>query len=92
MKRKILNLLKGTLFLLFWTFSLCTFAQNVTITGIVTDTEGESLVGVTLLVQGSNQGTVTDINGRFTLSNVPSNGTLEVTYVGMQRQVVPING
>jgi|AGTN01.1.fsa_nt_gi TonB-linked outer membrane protein, SusC/RagA family/TonB-dependent outer membrane receptor, SusC/RagA subfamily, signature region len=92
MKRKVSNLSRGILFMLLWTFSLCTFAQNVTVTGMVTDTQGESLVGVTIQVQGTSYGTVTDFNGRFTLSNVPPNGTLEVTYVGMHRQVIPING
>lgn len=92
MKRKISNLSKGMMFIIVWTFSLCIFAQNITVTGLITDVQGESLIGVTLQVQGTTQGTITDANGRYILTNVPSNGVLEVTYVGMNRQIIQVNG
>lgn len=92
MKRKISNLKKGMVFTFLWLFSLCMFAQNNTVNGTVTDASGEPLIGVTILVQGTTNGTVTDIDGNFTLNDVPSNATLEVSYVGMQSQTVAVAG
>jgi len=92
MKSKVSNLLKGIMFMLLLTFSLCIYAQNITVNGVVKDVKGEPLIGVTIQVQGTTLGTVTDFDGRFSLSNVPSDATLEVTYVGMQGQTIPVNG
>lgn len=92
MKRKISSLLKGTTFAFMWILSLCVFAQTNTVSGTVTDANGEPLIGVTIQVQGTTNGTITDMDGNFTLSNVPANGTLEVSYVGMRSQTVAING
>lgn len=57
------------------------------ITGKVTDKEGEVLPGVSVLLEGTNYGTATDINGKFSLS-IPADGKLRFTYVGMETQVV----
>ena len=75
-----------------WILSLGLFAQGTTISGTVSDANGEPLIGVTILVQGTTNGTVTNIDGEFQLSNVPSNANLEVSYVGMQTQIVPVDG
>ena len=75
-----------------WVLSLGLFAQNVTVRGVVSDVNGEPLIGVTLLVQGTTNGTVTNIDGEYTLSGVPSNGVIEVSYVGMQNQNVQVGG
>ena len=75
-----------------WILSLGLFAQGTTISGTVSDANGEPLIGVTILVQGTTNGTVTNIDGEFQLSNVPSNADLEVSYVGMQTQIVPVDG
>jgi len=92
MKKQIFNLSKGFLFLLMWTLSLCLYAQELTVRGVVVDTKGEPLVGATVQVEGTYTGTVTDMDGNFILQNVPSNATLEVSYVGMRTQIVPLNG
>lgn len=92
MKKQIFNLSKGVLSVLLWTLSLCLYAQGITVRGVVTDTQGEPLVGVTVQVEGTSTGTVTDMDGNFVLQNVPSNATLEVSYVGMTTQVVSLNG
>ena len=67
-------------------------AQNK-ITGTVYDDMGEPAIGATVMVQGSKtNGAITDADGKFTLT-VPAGKKLEVTYVGMQKQVVtPRNG
>ena len=67
-------------------------AQNITVTGTVKDAAGNPLVGVAIQVEGETIGTVTDLDGRFTLLNIPPNSTILVTYVGMQSQRIDLNG
>jgi len=65
---------------------------QIKITGKVTDqTTGESLIGVSVKVKGTASGTVTDINGNFTL-NAPEDGTLVISFIGYTTVEVPING
>lgn len=64
----------------------------LTVKGNVTDAQKEPLIGATVIVQGTSNGTVTDIDGNYVLNNVPSNGTLEVSYVGMKTQRAAVNG
>lgn len=92
MEKQNLNLMKGVLLAFLWTFSLCMFGQNITVTGTVTDTNGEPLIGVTIQVQGTTNGTVTDMDGNFTLSDVAPDGILEISYVGMESQEIAIDG
>ncbi|MBP6065922.1 MAG: TonB-dependent receptor [Bacteroides sp.] len=87
MKRKLMLLLTC----LFVGISLVT-AQNQRITGVViSDEDGQPVVGASVLVKGSTVGTITDIDGKFTLSNVPSSAkTLQVSYIGMVKQDVAV--
>ncbi len=65
----------------------------ITVTGKVTDENGAGLPGVTVVLKGTTQGTVTDLDGNFSL-NVPDgqeNGTLVFSYVGYTAQEVPVN-
>ena len=49
------------------------FAQNLTVTGVVTaEEDGLPVVGASVLVNGTTLGTITDIDGKFTITNVPS--------------------
>lgn len=67
--------------------------QGKTITGTVVDNHGDPVIGATIVVQGdAGKGTVADIDGRFTLSNVPENAVLEISYVGMKTQTVNTAG
>lgn len=62
-----------------------------TITGKVTNGEdNEPLIGVTVLVQGTTQGTVTDFEGNYSISNVPDFATLRFTYTGFEEKAVTI--
>ena len=92
MKEVILNLAKGMMLLLMWTFSVCLFAQAVTVKGTVTDAKGEPLIGVSVKIQETGAGTVTDAEGDFILPNVSPNAVLEVSYVGMLSQTIALNG
>ena len=92
MKNQTLNVMKGTILSLMWIFSLLLSAQNVTVRGLVTDSDGEPLIGVTVQVKGETIGTVTDIDGAFLLMNVPTGAVLQVSYVGMRQQEIALNG
>jgi len=67
------------------------FAQNISVTGKVTDSDNLPLPAVSIKVSGSTQGTSTDANGNFTIS-VPSNSSLVFTYIGFASQTVAVNG
>ena len=56
-------------------------AQKQKVTGTIVDANGEPIIGASILVKGSSTGTVTDLDGHFTLDNVPANGSLVVSYV-----------
>ena len=92
MKNQTLNVMKGTILSLMWIFSLLLSAQNVTVRGLVADSDGEPLIGVTVQVKGETIGTVTDIDGAFLLMNVPTGAVLQVSYVGMRQQEIALNG
>ena len=66
------------------------WAQNITVKGTVTDQSGSPIIGVYVLLQGSTQGTSTDVDGNYQIS-APANGTLVYTLVGMKDVVMPIN-
>jgi TonB-linked SusC/RagA family outer membrane protein len=57
------------------------------ITGKVTDEKGQPLPGVTVVIQGTTKGTISDANGNYTLQNVSPNETLEFSFVGMQKSM-----
>jgi TonB-dependent starch-binding outer membrane protein SusC len=64
---------------------------DVPVSGRITQTNGEPLPGVTIIVKGTTLGTTTDADGRFSL-NVPENSTLIISYVGFTRREVPVTG
>lgn len=65
--------------------------QKNSISGKVTDAQGEPLIGVTVIIRGTTQGTTTDANGKYKLENVPDNSVLVFSFIGMQRKelIVP---
>jgi iron complex outermembrane receptor protein len=66
-------------------------AQSITVSGTVTDPQGEPLIGASVLAEGTTTGASTDIDGNFTIK-VASNGVLVVSYVGYDTQRVPVEG
>lgn len=66
------------------------WAQNVKVSGTVSDVNGEPLIGAYVLLQGTTQGTSTDIDGKYVI-DVPANGTLVFQLMGMQEQAIPVN-
>ena len=73
------------------TLALPSLAQKITVTGHVTDEQGEDLIGATIMEKGTSNGTSADIEGNFTI-NVPGNAILVVSYVGYDPMEVPVNG
>lgn len=58
--------------------------QNRTISGRVFDSSGGPLAGVSIVVKGTNQGTLSDSNGNYSLTNLPQNAVLQFSFIGMQ--------
>ena len=87
MKRKLMLLLAC----LFVGIGLVT-AQTQTITGVViSEEDGQPVIGASVLVKGTQLGTITGVDGDFTLSNVPSSAkTLQISFIGMQTQEVAV--
>ena len=64
--------------------------QSISVTGTVVDQNGEPLMGVNVIEKGTTNGTMTDMDGRFTLS-VPGNATLQISYIGYTTEEVVVN-
>jgi TonB-dependent SusC/RagA subfamily outer membrane receptor len=67
-----------------------TMQQQKSVSGRVTDTSGASLPGVSVVVKGTTNGTITDGNGNYSLSNVPENGVMQFSFVGMKGQEISV--
>ena len=65
--------------------------QGKTITGVVMDSQ-ESIIGANVMVKGTTNGTITDMDGKFTLINVPENAILVVSYIGYLDREIPVAG
>lgn len=83
--------MKKKSFFLFFLLLLCagvSIAQT-RVSGKVIDENGDPIIGATIQIKGTGQGTVTDLDGNFTLS-APADGTLVISYVGMKTQEVSV--
>ncbi|WP_133463409.1 TonB-dependent receptor [Sunxiuqinia elliptica] len=66
--------------------------QEITVSGRVTESSGSPLPGVTVIIKGTTKGTITDFDGNYSISDVPSDATLVFSFVGMATQEIPIEG
>ena len=66
--------------------------QAVSVSGKVTDISGSPMPGVTVIVKGSRQGTVTGADGNYSFSNISGNATLVFSFVGMKPQEIAVSG
>ena len=83
---------KPIFMLLFVLASLWGMAQNITVTGTVTDEAKSPLPGVTIAVKGTTIGTVTDIDGKYLLKVSDPNATISVSVIGRQAQEIALAG
>ena len=92
MKRKNHSLSKRIgLMLLTCMFAVLAMAQQpVTISGIIVDNIGETIIGASVLIKGTSNGTISNLDGQFSLSNVPTDGTIIISYIGYTTQEIPV--
>jgi len=87
-----MNFRRSTLIILMGLFvSLSAFAQKTTITGQVKDSSNEGVIGASVVEKGTTNGTMTDIDGKFSLSVSPK-AILTITYIGYKNQEVAVKG
>ena len=77
------------LLILFLALSTYGYGQGRTVQGTITDDQGEPIPGTTVAVKGTTIGTVSDIDGKYSL-NVPETGILVFSFIGFQIQEIPI--
>lgn len=66
--------------------------KGKTVKGQVRDKTGETIIGANVVVDGTTNGVMTDIDGRFELTDVPEDGKIKVTFVGYKAQVISVKG
>lgn len=87
--------MRNAFFIAFVMMIVCSGAvlaqQQITVSGHVVDELGEPLTGATIMVEGTNQGTTTDIDGFYSI-DISENGVLIVSYIGFERLRIQVNG
>ena len=73
---------KITLLLAFLFASLQLFAQDVTITGNITDIDGDPLPGVNIIIKGTTTGAITDLDGNYSLNVPDQDAILVYSFIG----------
>ena len=66
--------------------------QSSTCKGVVVDSQGEPVIGASILVKGTTNGTITDFDGNFEIQNLRRGSVLVVSFMGYQTQEVTWNG
>lgn len=88
MKNAIYHPKSWILFVILLTYSFGALAQSITINGIVKDSTGEGIIGANVLQKGTTNGTVTDLDGNFTLTVPDKNAVLVFSFLGYVSQEV----
>lgn len=70
--------------------SLIVQQQGRTITGTIVDDRGETIIGANVMVKGTTNGSITNLDGQFTLNNVPEGATLIISFVGYKEQSIKV--
>ena len=76
--------------LMFSMLCLLSLAQTHQVSGIVKDVTGEPVIGVNVSVQGTGNGSITDLDGKFAIPNVKEKDVLIVSYIGYLTQSIPV--
>ncbi|MDR0505293.1 MAG: TonB-dependent receptor [Dysgonamonadaceae bacterium] len=85
------NTTRIVILLFFAVFTGSVFAQNIQVTGRVTDVDGEFMIGVSILEKGTSNGTVTDVNGIYNITVTTKNPVLVATYIGYEPQEMKVS-
>lgn len=62
------------------------------VTGVITDVNGESIIGASVVIKGTSRGVTTDLDGRYVLQNVEENAVLEISYLGYKTEEIKVEG
>lgn len=87
---KIKHLGKMVFLLLCSILNLAVFAQEIALTGTVKSVSGESLPGVSIVVKGTSTGTITDVNGNYSIENLKTESVLVFSFVGFLSQEIQV--
>ena len=82
---------RATMALLLSVFCFVAYAQK-TVTGTVKDASGEPMIGVSVMVDGTAIGAVTDFDGNFTIKDIPEKSILKISYIGFKEQKIAVAG
>ena len=86
-----LQIKRASMALLLSVICFAAYAQK-TITGTVKDATGEPMIGVSIIVDGTTIGGVTDFDGNFSIKDVPEKGVLKISYIGYKEQKISVAG
>ena len=86
-----LQIKRASMALLLSVICFAAYAQK-TITGTVKDATGEPMIGVSIIVDGTTIGGVTDLDGNFSIKDVPEKGVLKISYIGYKEQKIAVAG
>lgn len=89
--KRAMNLRVWSLLLIGVLLPTCMYAQQIFVKGIVKDRTGETVIGASVLEKGTQNGTITGLDGDFSLE-VSASGTLVISFVGYKSQEVPVKG
>lgn len=87
--KKRTSILKGVMFVCLFLTSIIGYAQERTISGTITDSNKEPLIGLSVAVEGTTTGVMTDLDGKYSISAKPGD-ILVFSYVGMQSQKITV--
>ena len=91
MKNQLLKWRVATVSLLLLMTIFSVNAQNITVKGKVTDAEG-AVIGASVIIKGTTNGTITDLDGNFIINNVSPKVVLQISFVGYQTAEIPLKG
>ncbi|MDP3431766.1 MAG: SusC/RagA family TonB-linked outer membrane protein, partial [Bacteroidota bacterium] len=74
------------------TLDVLSSQQTTKVTGKITDSSGGPLPGVSIVIKGTTNGTITDANGNFSLTNIPEEAIIQISFVGMKPLEVSVAG
>ncbi len=91
-KRTKLCFYRQCLFIAGLLCAMAVSAQQITVKGTVRDAAGEPVIGANVTVKGSTNGTITDLDGHYSVGNVNSSSVLVFSFIGYRNQEVPCKG
>ena len=87
---KIRNVIQGILIILCLMITPAAFAQQVSVSGTVNDAAGIPLPGVTIVEKGTTNGTITDIDGIYSIDVSSADAVLQISFIGMKSQEIVV--